>query len=160
MTIEWVEIEKIKPNPKNPNKHSPEQIERLTKIIKYQGWRHPIIVSNRSGMVVVGHGRLEAAKRLNLLTVPVHYQDFVDEDQERAFLVSDNAIALWAELDLSMVNSDIGEFDPSFDIDLLGIRDFTLDAPNFEPGTEDDQGQLDEKKPIICPHCGESFVKT
>ena len=50
-------------NPRNPNKHPKEQITALAKIIKRQGWRHPIVVSNRSGFVVKGHGRLLAAKK-------------------------------------------------------------------------------------------------
>ena len=44
-------------NPRNPNKHPQKQIELLAKIIKSQGWRAPITVSNRSGFIVRGHGR-------------------------------------------------------------------------------------------------------
>lgn len=158
MTIEWVEISSVKPNPKNPNKHSEEQIKRLVKLIQYQGWRHPIIVSNQTGFIVAGHGRLSAAKELGLLKVPVHRQDFQTEEQEYAFLVSDNAIASWAELDLASINAEVPMLGPDFDIDVLGIKDFEVDA-NFSPGEEEDQGQLDEKSPIECPACGHSFTK-
>ena len=47
--IQMVDIEKIVPNPKNANRHSIEQIERLVKLIKYQGFRNPLIVSKRTG---------------------------------------------------------------------------------------------------------------
>ena len=50
----------LKPNPKNPNKHPEEQIERLGAVIRGNGWRNPITVSVRSGLVVKGHGRLLA----------------------------------------------------------------------------------------------------
>ena len=53
-------------NPKNPNRHPEKQIEILAKLIKSQGFRRPIVVSNRSGFVTVGHGRLLAAKYLEI----------------------------------------------------------------------------------------------
>ncbi len=89
---ELVPIHKLQPHPENPHKHSGQQIERLAKLIDYQGIRHPIIVSKRSGFIVVGHGRLMALKKLNVSVVPVDYQDFENEAQEYAFIVSDNAI--------------------------------------------------------------------
>ena len=52
------------PQPRNPNRHSDEQVALLAKIIAHQGWRNPITVSNRSGFVVAGHARLAAALRL------------------------------------------------------------------------------------------------
>ena len=55
---ELVDVSKLVPNPKNNNKHPKEQIERLAKIIDFQGQRTPIVVSNRSGFIVKGHGRL------------------------------------------------------------------------------------------------------
>lgn len=145
--IEWVEIGSLKLHPRNRNEHPAEQIERLAEIIKFQGWRHPIIVSNLSGYIVAGHGRLAAAQMLGLAKVPVHRQDFTDSDQEYAFLISDNAIASWAELDLSTIQADLADFQlPS--IDLLGIQDF-----EFEPEPEEEKA---EPKP--CPNCG--FVKS
>lgn len=122
-----VSILELRPHPKNANRHSKEQIERLAKIIEYQGWRYPIKVSKRSGYITSGHGRLEAARILKLAEVPVNFQEYDSEDQELADVHSDNAIASWAALDLSMINTQLGDFDPSFDINLLGIKDFKLD---------------------------------
>lgn len=125
--ISTVPIREVKPNPKNRNKHSSEQIDRLCEIIKYQGFRTPLIVSTRSGLLVAGHGRLLAAKQLKLDEVPVIYQDFDSEEQEYAAQVSDNAIASWAELDLSGINFDLPNLGPDFDINMLGIKDFELE---------------------------------
>lgn len=115
-------------NPKNNNKHPKEQIDRLAQLIEYQGFRNPIVVSTRTGFVVAGHGRIEAAKKLGIKDVPVMFQDFESEAQEYAYLTSDNAIAAWAELDLSAVNTEMLDLGPDFDIDLLGIKDFELIA--------------------------------
>jgi hypothetical protein len=128
-----LELHKIVPNPKNPNKHPKNQIERLAKIIDYQGQRHPIIISKRSGFVVAGHGRLEAIKSLGWERAAVNYQDFTDEAQEYAFIVSDNAIAEWAELDLGEINTEMLDLGPEFDVDLFGIEEFTIEpSEKFE----------------------------
>jgi DNA modification methylase len=117
----------LKPHPKNPNRHSPAQIDRLIKLIKAYGWRHPIIVSNQTGFVIVGHGRLEAAIKMKESTVPVNHQDFKDEEEEYGFMVADNAIAGWADLDLASINLVLPELGPDFDVDLFGIKDFVLE---------------------------------
>jgi ParB-like nuclease domain len=134
--IKLVPIKDLKPNPGNRNTHSDEQIERLVKIIKYQGFRNPLIVSNQSGYLVAGHGRLMAAALMGLKEVPVTYQDFESSEQEYAAMVSDNSIASWAELDLSAINGDIPDLGPDFDIDLLGIKDFLVDPADKEGSEE------------------------
>lgn len=141
---EIIQVKDLKPHPKNRNKHPIEQIERLAKIIEYQGFRHPIIVSKLSGFICAGHGRWEAAKRLKLDAVPVDYQDFESEEQEYAFIQSDNAIALWAELDLSSINSDLGELGPDFNIDYLGIKNFVLE-PADKLGPQCDEDEIPDK---------------
>ncbi len=60
--IKLVSLDEIKLNPRNRNKHSKEQISRLAEIITYQGFRNPLIISNRSGHCVAGEGRYLAAK--------------------------------------------------------------------------------------------------
>lgn len=90
---EIVDINKINPNPKNPNQHPEDQIELLAKIITVQGWRAPITVSTLSGLVVRGHGRLMAAQKAGCTHVPVDYQHYENEDAEIADLVADNRIA-------------------------------------------------------------------
>jgi len=117
----------LKPHPKNRNLHPSAQIDRLIKILEYQGWRYPIKVSNRSGFITSGHGRNIAALKMKLDLVPVSYQDYDSDEQEYADVQADNAIASWSELDLKLINNDIGDLGPDFDIDLLGIKDFTLD---------------------------------
>lgn len=145
-----VPIQDLKPHPRNRNKHPKEQIDRLAKIVKYQGIRSPIKVSNLSGYITAGHGRLDVFKKLKLKEVPVDFQDYENEEQEYADIQADNAIASWAELDLSGINADVPELGPDFDIDLLGIKDFALEpAEKFAPGCDDDE----------VPEIKESFVK-
>lgn len=150
---ELIKISKLKKHPKNRNKHPEAQIERLAKILAYQGFRYPVKVSKLSGYVTSGHGRILAAKQLGWTHVPVSLQDYDNEEMEYADVQADNAIAAWSELDLSGINNDLQELGPDFDIDMLGIRGFTLDI------SEEIKKETKQKTftIITCPHCGEEF---
>lgn len=123
-----VPISELKSHPKNRNIHPDDQIARLAQILDYQGFRYPVKVSKLSGFVTSGHGRIEAAKKNGWTEVPVNFQEYESEEQEYADLVADNAIALWAELDLSGINIDLGDLGPDFELDLLGIENFEIDV--------------------------------
>lgn len=148
----------IQDYPRNPNKHGEDQLERLAKLYEYHGIRHPIILCADRKCIAAGHGRKLAAIRAGITEFPVVYQKFESDEALYAFVTADNAIATWAELDMSMINSKLPELGPDFNLEMLGLKGFNLDIPNFAPGNEDDQGKLDEKKPIQCPSCGEKFV--
>jgi hypothetical protein len=110
-------IDKLHPNPANPNRHSEEQVEKLAKLIELHGWRLPIVVSNRSGLIVSGHGRLMAAKSLGISKVPVDFQDFQNEAEETAVLISDNVVADLSEFDGLKMAELLNELDV-YNIDL------------------------------------------
>jgi DNA modification methylase len=121
-----VDVTELVANPRNPNKHSDKQVALLAKIIRHQGWRSPITVSNRSGFVVTGHGRLQAAILLGEQLVPVDRQDFASEADEWAHLVADNRIAELADADKSMIADLLKDLDAGgLDMDLTG---FDMDA--------------------------------
>lgn len=142
---------------KNRNKHSEEQIERLAKLYGYHGVRHPIIVSSLSGCIVAGHGRKLAAIKAGIPEMPVVFQSFADEQAEYAFIQADNAIALWADLDLAGINADLGDLGPDFDLEMLGIEDFTLEiAEKLEPGCDEDD--VPEARPEPKVVRGEVYI--
>jgi hypothetical protein len=95
----------LKPNPRNPNKHSDRQLEVYVKILKHQGWRRAVVVSKQSGLVVTGHGAIEAARRAGWSTVPVEYQDFKNPADELAHMLADNQLSRLSELDLATVRA-------------------------------------------------------
>lgn len=132
-----IETKELIPHPKNRNIHPQEQIDRLAKILLYQGWRYPVKVSKLSGFITSGHGRLLAAAKNGWNQVPVNYQDYEDEVQEYSDVQADNAIASWASLDLSGINSDIQDLGP-FDVDFLGLKDFKIDVSELDQKTDDD----------------------
>jgi ParB-like chromosome segregation protein Spo0J len=142
-SIVMVPINKIIPNDKNNNIHTEEQKRYARKIFDYQGFRAPLLISNRTGKLVAGHLRLEIAKEKGVKELPCMYQDFDSEEQEYAHLTADNALAAQSSLDFGQINADILEFGP-FDIELLGIKDFVIEPlegklPELESGEPDCQ---------------------
>ena len=120
--LRMADLISLRPNPRNPNKHSEKQIALLAKVIKHQGWRAPITVSKRSGLVVAGHGRLEAARLLGASQVPVDEQDFASDEDELAHLVADNRLAELADADRAMLKDLAEQMDTgAFDMDLTGF---------------------------------------
>lgn len=138
---ELVDTAALIPNPRNPNKHPKKQIEMLSKIIKLQGWRAPVTVSNRSGFIVRGHGRLQAALLLNATQIPVDRQDYKSDAEEWSDLIADNRIAELSEADDALMASLLSELD-GFDIELAGFtaKDATKLLAEMEAGdvVEDD----------------------
>ncbi len=65
----------LQPNPVNPNRHSAHQIQLLASIIPEQDWRNPVTASNRSGLIVRGHGRLHAAPLISCAAIPIDEPD-------------------------------------------------------------------------------------
>ncbi len=109
-------------NPKNNNKHSKEQIDRLAKIIDFQGQRSPIVISKRSGFLTRGHGRLFALDKLKWEYAAVDYQDYNTEAEEYADMTADNEIARWAEFNTDKFLEDIKTVDLG-DFELLGLKE-------------------------------------
>ena len=122
--LRLADVTSIVPHPKNPNKHGDTQVALLAKIIKHQGWRSPITISKRSGFVVAGHGRLQAAALLQVEQVPVDEQEFSSEADELAHLVADNRIAELAKIDyeeLSIIIEELEKSSAGYDFGLLGM---------------------------------------
>ena len=139
----------LRPHPRNPNRHPPEQIALLSKNIRALGWRHPVIVSRLSGFVVAGHARIEAAKLLNINAVPVDYQPFASTEEETAYLIADNRIAELAERDNAILKDLLQELDTGAnDMDLTGYTEQALEELMTQTHQEEDQTYTNK---IIAP---------
>lgn len=152
------DIVNLVPHEKNSNNHPEVQIKLLAKILKFQGWRHPVVVSNLSGKVVAGHGRIEAAKLNGWDKIPVDVQRFENEAEEILFLESDNTIAELANHDKSMMIENLKGLDlpDDFDFDLSGLPNFTFD--DIPPEIKNTGSELDldsfDNFDHQCPKCG------
>jgi ParB-like chromosome segregation protein Spo0J len=156
-----VSTDSLKPNPRNPNTHDQAQIDLLAKIISGQGWRAPITVSTRSGLIVRGHCRLEAAKKLGIEKCPVDFQKYDSEESETADMIADNRIAELSTLDLPALYELLEELDTgAFDMDFTGFDQEELErVMTWTPDAEDDADDTPETEgsgscPRVCPNCG------
>lgn len=145
-----VEIGKMVPNPRNPNEHSHEQIRMLAYIIKNQGWRNAITVSNRSGFIVKGHGRLQAALLLESDKVPVEYQNYASEAEEMADLMADNRLSELSDMNNTKLAELLADFDTGelpieltgyTETDMEGILDAIAGADDAEPNDQDNESE-------------------
>ena len=89
MNVEWINPALLIPYPGNAKQHPPEQVDHIANSIKRFGWQQPIVVDN-ANVVVIGHGRLMAAKQLMLDSVPVIYADKLTDEEINALRLADN----------------------------------------------------------------------
>jgi ParB/RepB/Spo0J family partition protein len=87
-----VALDALRPDPRNPRKHSRIQVRAIARSIDAFGFNAPILVDKRN-QIVAGHGRYEAAKLLGLKIIPVISLDHLTEAQARAYLLADNKLA-------------------------------------------------------------------
>jgi ParB-like chromosome segregation protein Spo0J len=162
MQIEQIGIDTLIPFAKNSRTHDDAQVAQIAASIKEFGFTNPVLIDETNG-IIAGHGRILAARKLNLEQVPTIRLAHLSESQKRAYVIADNKLALNAGWDNEMLALELNELrDLGFDLDLTGFKAEEIQAlkmPDFEPGTEDDQGKLDQLDPkwIACPHCGKEF---
>ena len=114
--IEWKDIASVKPYARNAKKHDETQIANVAESIKQFGWQQPI-VCDADGVIIIGHCRLLAAKKLGLKKVPVKTVDNLSEEQVKKLRALDNKLNE-SDWDFDLLAEDIGELDFSgFDID-------------------------------------------
>lgn len=121
---EIIELDTLKPNPKNPNKHPEAQVKMLAYIIINQGWRAPITISRRSGYIVRGHARRLSGYEAGTKYAPIEWQDYENDSAEMADLVADNKIAELAVLDEQAITEILAELDANtdgLDVELTGF---------------------------------------
>ncbi len=161
MKTKTVAADSLIPYIRNPRKNS-AAVDKVAASIKEYGWQQPIVV-DKENVIIAGHTRLLAAQKLGMDKVPVHVADLSDA-QAKAYRLADNRISEDADWDIDLLGLEIRELDDlGFDLDLTGFDNTELAnlliEPNFEVGTEEEQGKLDQLDPkyFICPKCGYEF---
>ncbi len=122
MKIEYKKIIDLIPYEKNSRIHTDAQLDQIAASIKEFGFRNPVIVDGDN--ILAGHGRVEAAKKLNMNEVPTISASDLSEDQKKAFIIADNKIALNGEWDESLLIQEIEN---------LKLADFDISVLAFDP---------------------------
>src|ERR1022692_3518985 len=140
--IELWPIDKLIPFARNPRTHSEAQVAQIAASIAEFGFNNPILVDTNAS-IIAGHGRLLAARRLQLYEVPVIVLDHLSETQKRAYIIADNQLALNAGWDQEMLRIELAALqEDDFDVNLVGFDDAELArllaAQDATPGQTDE----------------------
>jgi DNA modification methylase len=121
-SIEHWPLEKLIPYARNPRTHSQVQVEQIAASIAEFGFNNPILVDTKAG-ILAGHGRVLAARKLQLKQVPVIVLDHLTETQKRAYILADNQLALNAGWNDELLRLELAALQQEdFDIDLIGFE--------------------------------------
>jgi DNA modification methylase len=145
------------PYARNARTHSPEQVAQIAASIVEFGFTNPILAGS-DGVIVAGHGRLAAAQKLGLATVPVVVLDHLTPTQRRALIIADNRIAENAGWDEALLRIEMADLqDADFDLSLTGFDADALaelmagDEPQGEGQTDDDAVPDVAETPVSRP---------
>src|ERR1700676_1178897 len=140
--IEIWTIDKLIPFARNPRTHSEAQIAQIAGSIAEFGFNNPILVDTKGG-IIAGHGRLLAARELQLTEVPVIVLDHLTDAQKRAYVIADNQLALNAGWDEAMLAAELTALQQEdFNLGLIGFEDEEL--ARLLAGQEASDGLTDE----------------
>jgi len=124
-------ISKLKPNPRNARTHSKKQIRQIAESIKQFGFVNPVI-ADENGVLIAGHGRLEAASMLELSNVPVITLHGLTDAQKRTLMLADNKIAGNAGWDRERLAVEIPELSTLLEVEGLDIALTGFEIPEID----------------------------
>jgi len=155
--IEMVAIEELLPYVNNSRTHSQEQVEQIAISMREFGWTAPIIMDDE-GMVLAGHGRLMAAKKLKLTEVPVIRVSHLSEAKKKAYVIADNKIAENSGWDKELLFAELSFLqEEEFDLSILGFDGTELaDLMGLGEEAEDESESVPQEFAIIINCEGEA----
>lgn len=158
-----VSVKTLVPYARNSRTHSPQQVDKIAASIREFGFLNPIIVDGQSG-IIAGHGRVMAAQKLGLATLPVIEAAHLTEAQRRAYVIADNRLALDAGWDNDLLKIELQDLDAAgFDLSLTGFEIGEMAAIFDDPITNEPDTSTQEIDPDAyamdhkCPKCGFEF---
>jgi len=169
LTIEQWPIDRPKPYARNARKITDKAVDKVAASLREFGWRQPIVV-DRDGVIIVGHARLLAAKRLEMTTVPVHVAHNLTPAQVKAYRLADNRTNEETSWDFPLLSTELADLEAmDVDVTLTGFDELELQDPVEQP--RDSKGrwasksvppELGKSDPVpdligteTCPTCGQ-----
>lgn len=152
MNIEMMPIDSIRPYEKNAKKHPADQVEHIANSIREFGFRQPLVI-DKDGVLIIGHGRLLAAKSLGMHDVPVVRADDLTEEQVKALRLADNKTNE-SDWDFGLLDAELDEI---IDIDMtdFGFEDDYIGTENISEGEIEDNTEKKVAVKIIFKNAKE-----
>lgn len=153
--IETIKLDELIPYANNSRTHSDEQVAQIAASIREFGWTNPVLI-DANGTIVAGHGRVMAARKLNMDSVPCLRLGHLSQAQVRAYVIADNKLALNAGWDEKMLAAELEILkEEDFNIGLTGFTDEELTAlletEVIEGNTDPDEAPEPPVEPITRP---------
>ena len=132
LAITYRAVTELKPYPRNARTHSRKQVKQIAAAIKEFGFTNPVLIDEHD-QIIAGHGRVAAARLLDLLQVPTLQLSHLSPTQKRAYILADNRLAEKAGWDKEILAVELqGLLDDGFEVILTGFEvpdvDVVLDA--------------------------------
>lgn len=157
MKVKTVSINQIKPYENNP-RNNDDAVDAVANSIKEFGWQQPIVVDN-DRVIIAGHTRYKAAKKLGYKEVPIVVADNLTKQQVNAYRLADNKVGELANWDTKKLDDELQAL-----LDQIDMTDFGFDENiEFDPADDIDVDlETDDKDKkfiqVTCPNCGEVFT--
>src|SRR5271157_4902937 len=133
LVVERWPVDRLIPYIRNARTHTEEQVAQVAASIVEFGWTNPILVG-ADGVIIAGHARLLAARKLGMTEVPVIVLDHLSETQRRALVIADNRLAMNAGWDEEMLRVELESLQvDGFNLDIVGFSDEEIEALLQEP---------------------------
>ena len=159
MQIQLIETNKLLPYINNPRKNL--NIDKVASSIKEFGFQQPIVL-DKEYIIIVGHTRFEAAKKLGIKKVPVQIAN-LNKNQAKAYRIADNRLNEDAKWDNELLNFEISNLiENNYGIDSIGFESVELEnilknteEKDLEENFKEIDSELETSK--TCPKCGFEF---
>ena len=123
MQFKQVDVDSLKAYPQNARTHNEKQVAQIAESIKEFGFLAPCLV-DKDNVLIVGHGRLMAAKTLGMKKVPTLRIEHLTPDQVKAYRIADNQLALNSDWDLELLGLELSQLQEiDLDISVIGFND-------------------------------------
>lgn len=159
MEIIKLRLDQLKPYEKNAKRHTDEQIQHIINSIEQFGMNDPIGIWGEKNVIVEGHGRYFALKKMGVKEVDCIRLDHLSDEERKAYTLVHNQATLETPFDDDLLKI---ELDGIFDIDMseFGFADFS-ETNNFDDFVDEkSESEFEEKKEkyTVCPQCGMHFI--
>ena len=146
-------VNELVPYENNP-RHNDDAVEYVANSIEQFGFKVPIII-DKDNVIVAGHTRLKAAKKLGMEYVPCILADDLSDEQVRAFRLADNKVGELAGWDFTKRDEELAKI-LDIDMSMFSFKEDEFDINDMFEKVET-QKKEHKKKTVTCPHCGETF---
>jgi DNA modification methylase len=157
LLVELWPIDRPRPYEKNARRLSDRAVDVLAASLREFGWRQPIVV-DADGVIIAGHTRLLAARKLGMETVPVHVATGLTPAQVRAYRLMDNRSAEETSWDASLLEEEIAELQQlEADLSLTGFSEFELEKL-LQDSPKSDEDSAPEAPAIAVSRPGDMWL--